>query len=100
MDSIKKMSEYRIMNKELRNSKFSVRRSIFLSRYTCARIDMEMKRPGVRKIVNLQLSIVNFNGYTSSRFNPAITMAGSGTDPSTALGTGIPAAIPSIPCSW
>ena len=46
MDSIKKMSEYRIMNKELRNSKFSVRRSIFLSRYTCARIDMEMKRPG------------------------------------------------------
>ena len=39
---------------------------------------MEMKRPGVRKIVNLQLSIVNFNGYTSSWFNPAITMAGSG----------------------
>jgi hypothetical protein len=31
MDSIKKLSEYRIMNKELRNSKFSARRSIFLS---------------------------------------------------------------------
>lgn len=32
---------------------------------------MEMKRPQVRKIVN-------FHGYTSFRFNPAITMAGSG----------------------